>query len=1582
MEFWEGDNLKKQMELINTIRNKGIGVKLDGDKMLLNAPKGAVDEQLLQQIKNHRQELIWYIKNLHREHSQIKKPGLGYSLSDAQEQLWTISKLDEDGNDYYNVVVTLKLEGKVNETILEASVTDLIRRHETLRTLFINTEEGPVQIVLDSKEIPFSFLRYSFRENEGATSFQQLVEEERAYHFNLEQGPLFRTHLIHMAEGYYHFVLSLQHIICDGISLNIIKRDLIELYQARLNGSNPALPPISFQYKDYVLLKNSGEYSIEKAKGFWERMYNDNIPYLNLPTDYKKSESYTFKGSAVQGLLKADALAGFKEMCRQQQCTLYEGLFALTTALMYLRSGQNDVVLGTLASGRSDACFNDVVGLFVNTLAVRTRFAPDQPFGQLLEKVKAQLREAQKYQDYSFSSLIRFLRSRFSGFTLPLFEVMVLLHNHTEAGKNFEVRGMKVEDLDFKTYNGNFPYTFNFTETHQGLDINLEYNTDLFREDTAAQLVEQFKVLLQSITERPYAPVKDMDYLKSHEKEELLAFFSGPLKPLPEGETFIDSFFRQCDKNPDKLALKYENKHYSYSELKVISINLANHLKANCIKSGKPIAIVADRSDQLVIGVLGILVASNGYVHIEPDLPQKRLEFMLDDIGVECVVAQSTYQHLVASAINKVIVLEQALEHAWSKHETTHTATASPDSLAYIIYTSGSTGTPKGTMIHHKGMLNHLLAKIEDLSLDSNSVIAQTASASFDISIWQMLAAFICGGTTVIYDNDVVNVPEELCKRLKQDTVTILEIVPSYMALLLQFGNADDFAHLRYLIATGEALPFSLLKSWLAEHPDIPMVNAYGPTEVSDDITHHIYDHVPEDQNISIGSPIRNLSIYVVDEYGTVMPVGVKGQIIVSGVGVGLGYFNNPEKTAKAFGTDNYFDHGCEQKTYATGDIGMWSSDGTLQFFGRMDDQVKVRGYRIELGEIEKNIARFEQVNQVAVSVRKNDRGGSLISFLTLKSNEGSPLSEIKSKLPEYLPDYMIPHSWVVLDKMPLTGNGKIDRKKLNQYQIEEHSATEADKKQEVTLSPVERKILQEWQHVLGGNISPAVSENFFEVGGDSFKAILLAAKLSKKFSVQLSIKDIFNKPTIAMQAGLVGKTSGKLESIIPKKTDQDNFTLSHTQRGIYHHHLVEKASTKYHITGHFEITGCLDAGRVTEVFRKLAQRHKILRSSFTVENNVAVQKVHQSVEPHVFLIDESEVSESSTEEPFDLEKAPLYKVGMIGQNGRIIRLFFGAHHIISDGLSVDILMQEFIQLYRGEVLNGTPLQYTDYISWTEGDFYNQKLKEQEKYWLKTFEKRKVKHLRLPVDLRSKDISASQELYYLNEDLHSSIFEFCRGNNLTVSNYLLTAYLLLLHKYSGLEDIAIGITVIGRTHDDMFGIFGPFATLIPFVSTVKNSDDLDTLMHRVQDESIKAFSNQDYPFSELVKKTGIKFAEDDNTLFNAAFSSENIDKTYEEASTFTLDENTTLKVVNTTQLSDLKYLLHLRSYIYKDSTQLHLEYRSGSFNSNTIKDLMSKFKILLEALHEKPKTIVEEIDLISEKQTSKSIFNEENTFNF
>lgn len=813
-----------------------------------------------------------------------------------------------------------------------------------------------------------------------------------------------------------------------------------------------------------------------------------------------------------------------------------------------------------------------------------------------------------------------------------------------------------------------------------------------------------------------------------------------------------------------------------------------------------------------------------------------------------------------------------------------------PHHLAYILFTSGTTGQPKGVMIHHQGMINHLFAKINDLALTTDDVVAQTASAAFDISIWQFLAAFLVGGKIFIVDKEMTLKPAQFLKVLQQGNVSILEMVPSLMHAFLEMVESErnnELGRLRWMIPTGEPLTIPLAAKWYKHYPYVKLINAYGPTEASDDVTHHVVEHIPDPNRLTvpIGKPVQNMHIYITDQNLSLCPIGVRGEICVAGIGVGKGYWKDPEKTRAAF-VPNPFLAEIPDKTYdtvyRTGDIGFIREDGNIECLGRLDHQVKIRGNRIELVEIEHQLLKYTDIKQ-SVAIARETQNGDKNIYAYFVPYDGKDIDESKLRdfLAEELPDYMIPAYFIKMVEFPLTINGKVDRKALPDPQFLVEDGNVAPRNE------VEKRLLHVWAEVLGINQdSISVYSNFFELGGHSLKAVVLVTKMHKEFNVKVPIEIVFQTPTINDIALYIKNSDEDLLTGIPVIPERDYYPASSAQKRMF---LVQQLKGKDSISENIPelllIQGVLDPAHFEEVFKKLMLRHETLRTSFQLLDDEIVQRVHKVEELNFnvpyFAAVEEDIPRLLEEYcgPFDLGQAPMFRVALARISYEKHIMIFVIHHIITDGTSWGILMRDFISLYDGRKLPVLRIQYKDFTVWQNKLLKSNLMKKQEAYWLDVF-RGDIPELEIPTDFPKPEVQVFEGnilFFQMDRNLTQRVMDIIRARGVTLYMFLLAVYNVLLHKYSGQGDIVVGVPIQGRHHPDLEALVGFFVNTLAIRNFPLADKTFSVFLEEVRVNAVKAYENQDYQFEELVSKLGVVADPGRHPIFRTMFQFLNVD---------------------------------------------------------------------------------------------------------
>jgi amino acid adenylation domain-containing protein len=1049
-----------------------------------------------------------------------------YEASPSQKRTWILTQF-EGASTVYNVPGAFRLEGNLNESALIESIEKMVERHEILRTTFV-TIDGE----LKQKVNPYQPGRVDIQQLDLSAKpdkekeLESILNKESQIEIDLEQGPLFRVKLIKMAAEETVFLYTLHHIIADGWSIQVLFKEVAQLYNAISSNQTASLPALKIQHKDYTYwLKDQLENDkLNNHQKYWLGQFADDIPVLDFPTDYPRPAVKTYVGSSQHFIISESLTKKLRSLASQHDLSMFMLLMSAIKVLLMRYTEQEDLVVGTLISGREHPELENQIGFYGNTLPIRTQIGPSDTIGALLDRVRTNVLGAFKHGAYPFDYLIDQLPVNRDISRAPLFDVLL---THLNVGL-FGDEASKMNALELSSLSTGdalstrFDLELVFTEYENEMSGNLTFNTDLFRPDTIERFASHLIKVLEAIPEGLNLPLYDIHLLEDKE-EELLVQFNNTYRPLPEGQTFIDCFEAQVERSPQQVAVQCEDRYYTYEDVNRCANQIAQWLQQSCpFEKEEVVGLCLERSEWLVIGIIAILKSGATYLPIDPELPKERIDYILSKANAKTVLTDRGMPKKLSAIPSLDMVTHK---DKWSAMPENNLATKpTPDQLAYILFTSGSTGLPKGAMIEHGSVLNHFSAKVRDFQLTAESKVAQTASHSFDISVWQALAGLMAGARTIVYPSDTVLNPADFINAVDYDETTVLQLVPSYLAKLLDtidtYHLQQRFSHLHCFCSVGETLPPALLERWTSKFPFARVLNAFGPTEAADGVTHYTIDSRRKYGTVPIGKPIQNSRIYILDQGKNPCPIGAKGEMYIAGRGVGRGYIDDAEKTAAAFFEDPFMPG---ERMYKTGDIGRWLPNGILEFFGRKDNQVKVRGYRIELTEIEQNLYRLPQVKEAAVILRAdNDNINYLCAYLSLKEGCTANIKDIRSGLAELLPAYMTPTRIIILDQLPKTSSGKVDRKQLPEPT--RISTSEATKTVLEPQTETERILLDIWKEVLDLN-TISTDGNFFEIGGHSFKAIKMQAQLFKKANIGLSIKEIFMYPSIQSLASHIDAT-------------------------------------------------------------------------------------------------------------------------------------------------------------------------------------------------------------------------------------------------------------------------------------------------------------------------------------------------------------------------------------------------------------------------------------------------------------------------
>ncbi len=1145
------EDIKTTKEFLSYLNNLDIKLWIEDlaeVKLRCNAPKGVLTPEIRTALADRKSELIEFLQqgildtNADRNTIVPIERDRDLAVSFAQARLWFLDRL-EGASATYNIPVALQLIGDLKVNALEMAVVEISRRHEVLRTHFELVDDLPIQVINHPvvSNIPIIDLQ-QLSESAQSIAVSQLVIDESQQHFNLAVAPLVRVKLLRLSTTAHVLLITMHHIISDGWSMGVFINELSELYQSFCTSNLSPLPALTIQYADFAHWQKqwlTGDI-LQQQTSYWKQLLAGAPPLLELPTDRPRPSIQTFTGGFIELPLDRELSQQLTTLSQKSGTTLFMTMLAAFSVLLARYSGQDDLVIGSPIANRNRSEIELLIGFFVNTLVLRVKLEKNPTFLELLELVKQMTLDAQEHQDLPFEKLVEELQPERSLSYSPLFQVMFEIEN-TPSG-NLELPGLQIIPVPSENINAKFDLTLSIQETESGLISGWEYKTDLFDRETIDRMAINFQTLLTSIVTNPQQHVAQLSLLDDAEQHLIVEEWNQTHIDYPLENCFPQVFEQQVARTPDAIAVSFEDRSLTYQELNDRANRWANYLVELGVGAETVVALVADRNLDFLTAMLAVFKAGGAYLPLNPHHPAERIGQVLTQSQVPLILTSSAWLSIlepIASSLDRSQIIDFKQLNTPNYPSENLPIRCTPANLAYVIFTSGSTGKPKGAMLEHRGMLNHLAAKITDLNLTPQDIVAQTAAQTFDISIWQFLLPLLVGGKVEIVSTEIAADPSQLLALVARQQMTILEVVPSLLRSILQqieLNGTPPKLSLRWLLLTGETLPPQLCRQWLEYYPQIPLLNAYGPTECSDDVTHYPIYVAPtaEILNLPIGRPVANTQLYILDHYLQPVPIGVAGELHVGGAGVGRGYLDAPELTQAVF-IENPFN--LASYLYKTGDKARYLPNGDIEFLGRIDFQVKIRGFRIELGEIEAVLTQHPEIQAVTV-IDREDKPGHKYLAAYIVANQELTTADLRDFLKQRLPDYMVPGVFVFLDQIPLTANGKVDRKALP---VPDLSAND-------TFTPpsdaIEFQLMQIWEQVL--QITPiGIRDNFFDLGGHSLLAVGLMARIQQQFDQKLSLATLFQ-----------GATIEHLAQIIRSTTTIDPFasTLMPLQRGVSSH--------------------------------------------------------------------------------------------------------------------------------------------------------------------------------------------------------------------------------------------------------------------------------------------------------------------------------------------------------------------------------------------------------------------------------------------
>ena len=1072
-----------------------------------------------------------------------RRPDQRIPLTFGQKRLWFLEQLEPE-NRIYNDVLSLRLSGPLDVQALEAALRGIVERHEVLRTVFVEVEGEPAQVIRSDLPFPFEVRDLSdLPEEERMQVVRRLADEAAHAPFDLVRGPLLRFVLLRLGETEHALVIPIHHIVTDGWSMGIFFRELAILYHAHQDGRPAMLPPLAIQYADFAVWQHEhlAGGALERQIAYWKERLRGAPTLIELPTDRPRPAEQSYRGGSYPFTVARDTSLQLQALAQREGATIFMVLLAALGALLSRYTGNDDVVIGSPIANRTRPELEDLIGLFANTLPLRVDVSGDPTFRELLARVREATFDDYANQDLPFERLVEELSIERSLSYNPLYQVMLVLQNTPRGGA--PLRGLSIRPLETTHDSSKLDLSATLVETEQGIYGGWEYATDLFDESSIVRLTDHWMTLLRGIVEDPDRPVSRLPLIAPEERTRVLYTWNETARDELAELPVHEQFEAQAQAAPDEVAVSHEGASLTYGELSRRSSQLAHHLRGRGVGPESRVGVCVERSLEMVVALLGVLKAGAAYVPLDPAYPRDRLAFLVEDAAVSVLLTQTRlFGELPANAVADVVFLDGDWERIAAEPETPPDVRVEPENVAYIIYTSGSTGKPKGVMVPHSALAGYTGIATRAYGIGPDDAVLQFASINFDASAEEIYPTLVSGARLVLRTEGMLDSGRAFLDRCAEWGVTVASLPTAYWHELAgELAGDEDGevpAELRLVIIGGErALP-ERLRAWRERFGErVRLVNTYGPTETTVVVTLCDLPPVAEEdakRHVPIGRPTSNTRAYVLDPRGEPVPIGVPGELYIGGGGVARGYLDRPDLTAERFVPDPF---GAEPgaRVYRSGDRVRYLPDGTLEFVGRVDQQIKIRGFRVELGEIEAALTAHPEVADAVVVARGDDAGGPrLVAYVVPESGASPSVPELRAALKAELPGYMVPAAFVTLDAFPLTRNGKVDRRSL--------PAAEAARpeKESVYAAPrndVERTLAAAWQEVLGVE-EVGLDDNFFDLGGHSLLLARLRSRLEGKLPRLLSVVELFRYPTIRSLAEYL--TQSHAEHALPEHTEED----------------------------------------------------------------------------------------------------------------------------------------------------------------------------------------------------------------------------------------------------------------------------------------------------------------------------------------------------------------------------------------------------------------------------------------------------------
>jgi amino acid adenylation domain-containing protein len=1542
-------------------------------------------------------ELAQLIDQTHREQFGLESPPLKpvsrereLPLSFAQQRLWFLYEMEPE-NSFYNISIAVRLKGSLNVSVLGQTLNEMLRRHESLRTSFATRNGHAVQVIVPELRLalrPEDLTHLSPAEQESEV--QRASAAQTNAPFDLTEAPLLRVKLLKFADEEHVVLFTMHHIAGDGWSMAVLVREVGALYQAYLRGESSPLPELEIQYADYAVWQRdwlSGDV-LDQQLAYWQVQLTGAPTVLELPADNPRPPMQSYRGATQPLSFSRELTAKLQALSRREAATLYMTMLAAFEVLLYRYSGQQEMLIGMPIANRTRLQVEKLIGFFVNQLVVRGEVRGDQKFLELLKHVREVVLGAYTNQDVPFERVVEALNPERDMSRSPLFQVVFSWQNAPNSGlklENIELSPVEIENKSVR-----YDIELVLWERDGQIVGTIGYNTDLFEAATIQRMGRHLNQLLESFASDPNQHISNLAMLEESEKQQLAAWNQTQFD-YPHDVCIHKLLEAQAKQTPDATAVICEGVPLKYSELNERANQLAHYLRAFGIGPDSIVALRVEPSLEMMIGLLATLKSGAAYLSIDPALPPERVNYLLADTQAQVLLTQSSLAEPEADASPRVISLDSDWD-AISKQSTESPALdLTPDHLAYVIYTSGSTGKPKGVLLPHRGLVNHSLYCVERYGLKSGDRVLQFASIDFDVAAEEIFPTLLSGATLVLWPKRRSSGFDALLELIEDESISVLNLPAAYWhewVADLDRTREQVPDNLRLMIVGSDKVISERLSQWqkLLWH-EVQVFNAYGLTETT--ITSTIYEPSSgvDSHLLPIGRPIANTQIHLLDKTLNPVPIGFPGELFIGGHGVARGYLNQMERTAERFIPDPFSSVG-GARLYRTGDLARYLPDGNLEILGRADEQVKIRGFRIEPGEIESVLVQYDSVLESVVMVREDEPDNKqLVAYIVAGSEATLEIRELRAYLREHLPEYMLPARFQLLERLPLTANGKVDRQALPAPEVTHYERNSSER---VNWTATQEMLGGIWCEVLGLD-QISLDDNFFELGGHSLLATQATSRVQEAFAIEFLLHNFFETPVLRAMAEVLEAAyqsgHGMKPAPLGRVSRDQMLPLSYAQQRLWFLDQLESGNSFYNCPGAARLKGRLDVEALERSINEVVRRHESLRTTFPAVDGQPRQTIADEMYVYLTVEDLSYLAPGEAEaeaeryvaeeaqQSFDLAIGPLLSMRLLrlGVDDHIVT--FTMHHIVADGWSAGVLIREIGTLYeafstgKSSPLTELPIQYADYAVWQREWLSGAVLERQLNYW-KDHLAGAPPLLALPTDRprpAEQTFRGARLPVVVSEELSESLRGLSRRKGVTTFMTLFAAFNLVLSHYSDSEDLVVSTNLANRDRMETEGLIGFFVNQLPLRTNLSGDPTFSELLERVRKVALGSYAHEHISLDRLVEALNPERSLQYTPLFQVNLTFQNTPDAAGVLPGLTISR-VEMKVVTAQLDLSINFAEMGRTLVGA------LEYKTDLFNASTMQQLIDDLLSILELVAGNPERRLSEVkNIVAERSREQQL---------